>query len=122
MCSHTRHENQREGGPAQFDHYAIQTFRFKFIRLELHAAPEAMPRDWGYRVQAIAVRCHAPVEALGPGAVLRELYDLERDPGEGQNLYPDAGEDTIDIARDLEAKLDAWVAQCIAARPREQDL
>jgi arylsulfatase A-like enzyme len=117
VCSHTRHEHQGDGGPVQFDHYAVQTPRHKFIRLELHAKPDALHSDWKYRVQAIAVRCRVPPESLAPGSVLRELYDLRRDPGEGDNLLRDGGEEEERIAKELEAKLDAWVARTAAERP-----
>ncbi len=117
VCSHTRHEHQRDGGPVQFDHYAIQTLRHKFIRLELHVEADRLPSDWKYRIQAVAVRCRVPPESLHAGAVLRELYDLEGDPGEGRNLLPQGEAEDLAIARDLEAGLDQWVRETTAARP-----
>jgi len=117
VCSHTRHEHQRDGGPVQFDHYAIQTRRHKFIRLELHVEPEKLHRDWEYRMQAIAVRCRMAPGSLAPGSVMRELYDLQNDPGEGSNLLPLEDEDARAVARDLESRLDAWIAETKASRP-----
>lgn len=119
VCSHTRHEHQRNGGPVQYDHYAIQTQAHKFIRLELHAEADALCSDWKYRVQAIAVRCHVSTESLGPGTVLRELYDLRRDPGEGDNLLRQPGDGVEETAKELEAKLDAWVSATRAQRPAD---
>jgi arylsulfatase A-like enzyme len=117
VCSHTRHEHQRDGGPVQFDHYAIQTPAHKFIRLELHADLDALCSDWKYRMQTIAVRAHVPPDSLGPGSVLRELYDLRRDPQEGDNLLRQGGEGVAAIASDLESKLDIWVTMCKQQRP-----
>ena len=118
VCSHTRHEHQRNGGPAQFDHYAVQTLRHKFIRLELHAELDALFSDWKYRMQAIAVRCRVAPDSLGPGAVLRELYDLRRDPKEGDNMLRQPADDTRALAERLEARLDAWIAATVNQRPR----
>ena len=117
VCSHTRHEHQRNGGPVQFDHYAVQTWQHKFIRLELHAEADALCSDWEYRMQAVAVRCRVPPDSLGPGTVLRELYDLRRDPEEGDNLLRQPGDGIEETARELEAKLDAWVFASKAKRP-----
>jgi arylsulfatase A-like enzyme len=118
VCSHTRHEHQREGGPVQFDHYAVQTTDRKFIRLELHVQPDDLCSDWKYRMQAIAVRCRVNPDSLGPGTVLRELYDLRTDPREGRNLLADPGDDHTAMAADLEGTLNAWVDRCVGARPR----
>jgi len=117
VCSHTRHEHQRDAGAVQFDHYAIQTLTHKLIRLELHAEADALCSDWKYRMQAIAVRCRAEPDSLGPGTVLRELYDLRRDPAEGDNLLRQPADGIEEVARELEAKLDAWVAASKAQRP-----
>jgi len=117
VCSHTRHEHQREAGPVQFDHYAIQTLQHKLIRLELHAELDALCGDWKHRVQAIAIRCQADPAALGPGTVLRELYDLKADPGEGRNLLAVSPDDARGAAVRLEASLDRWVEQAVAAQP-----
>ncbi|MBD3184229.1 sulfatase-like hydrolase/transferase, partial [Candidatus Poribacteria bacterium] len=104
VCSYTRHEHQGEGGPVQFDHYSIHTQQYKFIRLELHSELEDLAHDWKYRIQAIAIRCRISPDSLKPGSVMRELYDLKRDPGEGNNLIP--REQYGKIAKDLEDKLD----------------
>ena len=117
VCSHTQHEHQREGGPVQFDHFAIQTLSHKFIRLELHADLDALCSDWKYRIQTIAVRCRISPDSLGPGNILRELYDLRRDPQEGDNLLRQPADGTEETAKDLETKLDAWVEMCKKARP-----
>ena len=117
VCSHTRHEHQRDGGPVQFDHYAVQTPSHKFIRLELHAELDSLHSDWTQRMQAIAVRCRVPPESLGPGAALRELYDLRNDPREGRNLLAGGDSETGALAGRLEATLDEWIQACIAARP-----
>ena len=117
VCSHTRHENQRDGGSVQFDHYAIQTLSHKFIRLELHAGLDELHSDWKYRVQAIAVRCRIEPSSLTPGSAMRELYDLRRDPKEGANLLPAPSDEARAVADDLESKLDAWIEGSKAARP-----
>jgi arylsulfatase A-like enzyme len=128
VCSHTRHEHQREGGPVQFEHVAIQTLgrdgAYKFIRLALHADPQALYSDWVHRMRAIAVRCRLDPAVLQPGLVLRELYDLRRDPGEGDNLLqapggavPGGAETPAAIAAVLEAQLDDWIADTTRARP-----
>ena len=117
VCSHTRHEHQQEGGPVQFDHYAIQTPLQKFIRLELYAEADALCGDWKYRMQAIAVRCRVSPDSLGPGTVLRELYDLGRDPQEGVNLLRQPDDSAKEIASTLETMLNAWVETTKAQRP-----
>ena len=117
VCGHTRHEHQRDGGSVQFDHYAIQTQRYKFIRLELHVDPNELHSDWKYRIQAIAVRCRIPPESLSSGSVTRELYDLQTDPGEGRNLVTSGNDNYRTLAQDLEKKLDSWINNAIAARP-----
>ncbi len=112
VASHTRHEHQGQGGAVQFDHYAIQTLRHKFIRLHLHVDPDALHSDWKARMQAVMVRCRLDPGALEKGAVLRELYDLARDPEEGVNLiprFPDAKGEHVETAKGLEAKLDEWI-------------
>ena len=53
----------------------------------------------------------------GSRSGLRELYDLEADPGEGRNLLAVSPDDSGDTAGYLEASLDRWVEQAIAARP-----
>lgn len=117
VCSHTQHEHQREGGPVQFDHFAIQTLSHKFIKLELHAELGALCSDWKYRIQTIAVRGRISPDSLGPGSTLRELYDLRRDPQEGDNLLRQPANGTGEMAKDLETKLDAWIERCKRERP-----
>ena len=119
VCSHTQHEHQRDGGPVQFDHYAVQTPLHKFIRLELHAEADALCGDWKYRTQAIAVRCRVSPDTLGPGTILRELYDLRADPKEGNNLLRESEDGVEEIAMKLQAKLDAWVEATKAQRPTD---
>lgn len=51
------------------------------------------------------------------GGPMRELYDLERDPDEQVNvvmMYPD-------IARDLESRLDAWLAERLRLCGKSRD-
>jgi arylsulfatase A-like enzyme len=118
VCSYTRHEHQRDGGDVQFDHYAIHTERYKFIRLQLHVHPDKLHSDWKYRMQAIAVRCRLEPDSLKPGLVLRELYDLQTDPGEGRNLLASPTEQNQSIAQELESKLDSWIKKAVSARPK----
>jgi arylsulfatase A-like enzyme len=120
VCSHTRHEHQGEGGAVQFDHFAVQTPRHKFIRLHLHARPDELHSDWKYRMQMIATRCRITPESLAPGTVMREVYDLQRNPEEGDNLLSQDGTEERRIAKELEELLDRWVDRCEAARPEEK--
>ena len=128
VCSHTRHEHQRDDGPAQFDHYAIQTMRWKFIRLHLYAEPDALHSDWKQRMQTILLRTRRDPSELAPGTVIRELYDLSYDPGEQCSLvsggevkgpYPRqvTEDEAMRVAAELEARLDAWIGQTAAACP-----
>jgi len=112
VCSHTRHEHHINGGPVQFDHYAIHTQRHKFIRLELHVGLDELFGDWKYRMQAIAVRCRISPDSLKAGSVMRELYDLQFDPKEGRNLLVAGGENIQQLAQSLEQKLDSWIDAC----------
>jgi hypothetical protein len=66
---------------------------------------------------------------LAAGTVIRELYHLPSDPGEQRTLIPPGdlretwprfpcaitSEGAREIARDLEAKLDGWIAETMAA-------
>ncbi len=125
VCSHTVHEHQRDGGPPQFDHWAVRTARHKLIRLELHAAPDALHSDWRQRCQAILLRAGRDPSELAAGLVVRELYDLRTDPGEHRSLLSTVGgppdwrsevtAETEALAADLEARLDAWIARTRAA-------
>lgn len=117
VCSHTRHEHQRDGGPVQFEHWAIQTPRHKLIRLELKAELGELAGDWSQRMQALAVRCQMEPGSLGKGSVLRELYDLEHDPEEGRNLLAWSPQEFGTVADDLEGTLDRWKWQVTADRP-----
>jgi len=129
VCAHTVHSHQKDHGPAQFDHYAIQTLDFKFIRAELHAEPDDLHSDWKQRFQAISLRAgHNPAD-LKAGAVIRELYDLRVDPGEHRTLIAPnpvrqgvpkyhrlaSVEEAQAVAKDLEAKLDSWIEQTTGA-------
>lgn len=51
------------------------------------------------------------------GRPMQELFDLEQDPQEQQNL----AETQSDVARELKARLDAWVARRLAETEREID-
>jgi len=118
VCSHTVHEHQRDGGPPQFDHYAIQTLSHKLIRLELHVDPDELHSDWKQRCQTIMLRAGRDPGELAAGTCVRELYDLRADPGEHRSLLRDgqeAPEPARGLARELEAKLDQWVKQTRAA-------
>ncbi|KPK84337.1 MAG: hypothetical protein AMJ81_05900 [Phycisphaerae bacterium SM23_33] len=125
VCAHTVHEHQRDGGPPQFDHYAIHTRDWKFIRLEVHAQPDALHSDWKRRCQAIMLRAGRDPAELARGTVVRELYDLRQDPGEQRSLLSSAGGppdwrsevtgEARAVAADLEARLDEWIAQTRAA-------
>lgn len=122
VCAHTAHNHEDEPSPAQFDHYAAQTLDFKFVRAEVHVDPDALCADWKQRFQTIMLRAgHDPSE-LKAGTVIRELYDLRVDPGEHRSLISARGlrkyppvpdfvttEHAHEVARDLEAKLDAWI-------------
>ena len=68
-------------------------------------------------MQAIAVRCRVSPDSLGPGTVLRELYDLGRDPQEGVNLLRQPDDSAKEIASTLETMLNAWVETTKAQRP-----
>jgi len=114
VCSHTIHEHQEEGGPPQFDHYAIQTPTHKFIRLQLYAEPDDLCGDWKQRCQTIMLRAGRDPSELTPGTVIRELYHLPSDPGEHRSmLRPQAweAESARAMAADLEDKLDRWIAR-----------
>ena len=125
VCSHTVHEHQRDGWPAQFDHWAVQTRDHKLIRLELHARPDDLHSDWKQRCRAIMLRAGRDPSQLAAGTVIRELYDLRADPGEHRSLLsgvggPPAWRSEVTpghqaIADDLEAGLDAWIARTRAA-------
>jgi arylsulfatase A-like enzyme len=127
VCSHTRHEHQRDGGPAQFDHYAIQTPSFKLIRLQVHVDPGQLHSDWQFRMQATMIRTRQDPGKLRAGTVIRELYDLRFDPQEQRSLlatgiagpYPRQVSEkrATAIAAGLEAELDAWIEHTAAARP-----
>ncbi len=126
VCSHTRHEHQRDGGPAQFDHWAIQTERYKFIRLELFADPGELHADWKWRMQALMVRARRDPASLKAGTVVCELFDLQKDPRESFNLLAEqptpprwahdlAPEEAIRIADGLESELNSWIRAATAA-------
>lgn len=129
VCAHTVHNHQAKFGPPQFDQWAIQTDHFKFIRSEVHVDPDLLHSDWKQRFQAIMLRAgHDPSE-LKAGTVIRELYDHWVDPGEHRTLIPAGGlkeawprfprfvtaEQALDVAKDLETKLDKWIADTRAA-------
>jgi len=117
VCSHTVHEHQGRGGPAQFDHYAVQTADHKLIRLELHADPDDLAGDWKQRFQTVMIRAGREPAELAAGTVIRELYDLHADPGEHRSLLRPSAEvaEAHALAADLEARLDRWVEQTRAA-------
>ncbi len=111
VCSHTVHEHQRDGGPPQFDHYAVTTPTHKFIRLELHAQPDDLHSDWKQRFQHVLLRANRDPSELAAGTVIRELYDITTDPGEHRCILGRDGADPAadELANQLEATLDVWV-------------
>jgi arylsulfatase A-like enzyme len=122
VCAHTAHSHEERLGPAQFDHWAVQTRDLKFIRLEVHNEPEALFGNWKQHIQTIMLRAGYEPSELCKGTVIRELYDFRVDPGEhrslispiGQRSYPPVPdrftpEEARAVAADLEAKLDAWI-------------
>jgi arylsulfatase A-like enzyme len=129
VCAHTVHSHQRDFGPPQFDHYAIQTATHKLIRAKLHADPSALHGDWQRRFQTIMLRAGRDPAGLRAGTVIRELYDLRVDPGEHRSLlrpdrayeawprYPRTHAPAVarETAGRLEAKLDRWIADTRAA-------
>jgi arylsulfatase A-like enzyme len=132
VCSQTVHNHQREYGPAQFDHWAVQTLDWKLIRSELHAEPGALHSDWKRRFQTIMLRAGFEPAELHAGTVIRELYDLRVDPGEQRSLIrPDEAysawpryprrvtpADAHRIAEELESRLDRWIEETRAAGQR----
>ena len=64
----------------------------------------------------IAVRCRMDPSELGPGSAMRELYDLEADPKEGRNLLAVGSDADCTQADELEAALNGWIDECVAAR------
>lgn len=112
VCSHTVHEHQRNGGPPQFDHFAVTTRTHKFIRLEVHAGPDELHSDWKQRCQSILLRANRDPSDLQSGTVVRELYDLREDPGEHRCLLGRAKQETDgsgNVAGRLEATLEDWI-------------
>lgn len=130
VCSHTRHEHQQQGGPVQFEHAAIVSHPYKFIRLTLQVPPDELCSDWKQRLQALALRVWRDPSELVAGLTIRELYDLRDDPYEQRTLLPEGPAqgprrlrltevvEAPPIAADLEAKLDAWLTETAAAAPR----
>ncbi len=51
------------------------------------------------------------------GSPMRELYDLQADPGETRNLF----EERPDVAREMEADLEGWIAGRMRASGRAVD-
>lgn len=88
-------------------------------------------RDGG-RTQAISCECtwqakwslrtpqHKLILARAPdlyGNPARELYDLSADPGEQRNIVAEAGR----LAAEMEAVLEGWISERLAARGRTDD-
>ncbi|MBS3761699.1 MAG: sulfatase [Planctomycetes bacterium] len=126
VCSHTVHDHQAEGGDPQFDHFAVQSLGYKFIRLELHVDPDELHSDWEQRCQNIMLRAGRDPADLEKNTVVRELYDLRADPGEHRSLLntaanPPAWRQEVATedqqkAEDLEEHLDNWIEETRAAR------
>ncbi len=51
------------------------------------------------------------------GSPMRELYDLQADPGETRNLF----EERPDVAREMESDLEGWIADRMKASGRTVD-
>ena len=87
----------------RYEHFSARTKRYKFIRsVPFAARPEKMKGNIGERFTRLRE------VASQKNGVLRELYDLKKDPGEQKNIF----EKERSIARELEKKLDKWIRSC----------
>ena len=87
----------------RYEHFSARSERYKFIRAAPFAArPERMKGNVGERFARLS-----GIAVLKDG-VWRELYDLEADPEERNNIV----EEAPNLARELEGKLDRWIDRC----------
>jgi arylsulfatase A-like enzyme len=123
VCAHTAHNDDEKHGPIQFEMFAIQSLDLKFIRTEVRVEPDVLYGDRARHFRTIMLRAGYDPCDLEKGTVIRELYDFRVDPGEhrtlvspiGQYFYPPVPDrftpdEARAVAADLEAKLDAWIA------------
>ena len=96
VFAHTLHETMY-----WYEHLSARTADYKFIRtVPLTSNPLEIKGTASERFKRLA-----PIAQLKNG-IWRELYDLKTDPKEEQNIV----EEKPDIARQLEGKLDQWLA------------
>jgi len=95
-----------------YELFCARAKRYKFIRCApFRARPDKMPGSPGKRFARLLAL------AEKRAGVLRELYDLKKDPGEQRNVIRDKPQ----IAQQLERKLNAWI-RGPAYRPRKSGL
>jgi arylsulfatase A-like enzyme len=98
VFAHTLHEAMY-----MYEHFCARSARHKFIRtVPFFRRSDKLAGNIAERF----ARLHQVAQQRG--GVWRELYDLERDPGEQRNIIAEAPA----IARQLECKLDAWIRRC----------
>lgn len=98
VFAHTIHEIK-----FRYEHFSARSNRYKFIRtVPFLARPEKMKGNIGERFARLA-----GIAQLKNG-IWRELYDLQKDPGETKNIINEKPA----VARDLEKKLDRWIRSC----------
>jgi len=73
-------------------------------------ALEARPGRWKNAAKAHSVRRGRWKLVRTPYLGVEELYDLERDPGERDNLLPDPGDEAALALPELRAALSQWMA------------
>lgn len=107
VFAHTLHETM-----FWYEHFSARTADYKFIRtVPLTPKPQEIKGTASERFKRLA-----PIAQL-KDRIWRELYNLKTDPKEEQNII----EKEPDIARQLEEKLDQWLALC-NYKPREIEL
>ncbi len=94
-------------------YYSVRTDQWKYIETRRPSLPTALRRLYRARDSisnpqyALATIRNAIQSVLSP-TVDRELFDLERDPGETTNLVVERE----DVADRLQERLDAWLREC----------
>jgi arylsulfatase A-like enzyme len=107
VFAHTLHETMY-----LYEHFSARTAEYKFIRtVPLTPNPQEIKGTASERFKRLA-----SIAQLKDG-IWRELYNLNNDPREEQNII----EAKSDIASQLEEKLDQWFALCHYT-PRESEL
>ncbi|HUT74600.1 MAG TPA: sulfatase [Armatimonadota bacterium] len=107
VFAHTLHEKLYK-----YEHFSARSARYKLIRtVPLAAKFDKLLGDAGERFARLG-----EVAQFKRGG-WRELYDLQRDPGEQRNIIAEEPQ----LARDLERKLDAWIRRH-GYRPRKSRL